>query len=335
MFEKTFKKSTFFAAPLILAATSASWAGCPSTSTIYDVSGSGNPTNTYYVAVAANFTSTLYSWLNTYYFSSVNNSKYNSTNYSTYKIELCSDSTGNLKSAINAGTLVPIMFFAADNTAIHRTINSISKSMEYAVGYPVLIGYTGGVNGNNATVTKTISSVGDLVTGLTGGSQDIPATGQSLSDYTLSSTLTARTDGTGVLVSDPALAPYGLAAINVINTMEGTALSNDPDSTTIPAWLKPLATYSSVNKAYNAIGISTGANAGFASYSLICNNLPSNAYWVRITDSTKLTAQDVGYFADNDASTLPGSDMYDLIITEKNSGVWLSLITANGCYYGI
>lgn len=335
MFGKTFKKSALFAASLILAAAPASWAGCPSTSTIYDVSGSSTPTNTYYVAVAANFTSTLYSWLSTYYFSETNNPNYDSTNYPTYKIELCSDSTGNLKAAINAGTLSPILFFAADNTAIASKVPTVTSSMEYAKGYPVLIGYTGGVNGNNATVAKTISSVGDLVTGLTGGSQDIPATGQTLSNYTLSSTLTAHTDGTGVLVSDPALAPYGNAAIHVINTMEGTSLVNNPDSTTIPTWLKPLATYSSVNKAYNAIGISTGANAGFASYSLICNSLPSNAYWVRITDPTYLTVQDVGYLSGNDASTLPGSDMYNLVSTEKTSGVWLSLITNNGCYYGI
>jgi hypothetical protein len=334
MFGKMLKKSSLcLAASLVLAAAPASWAGCPSTSTVYDVSGSSSPTNTYYVAVAANFTSTLYNWLSTYYFSSTYNSNYNSTNYATYKIELCSDSTGNLKAAIKAGTLAPILFFSADNTADSTT--GVSTYTEYAKGYPILIGYTGGTNGNSATVAKTISSVGDLITGLTGGSQDIPASGSLSSAYTLSSTLTAHTDGTGVLVSDPALAPYGNAAINAINTMENLSLSNDPDSTSIPAWLKPLATYSSVTKAYNAIGISTGAYAGFAAYSLICNNLPSNAYWVRITDPDYLTVQDVGYLSSNDPSTHPGLDMYNLIGTEKSSGVWLSLITANGCYASI
>jgi hypothetical protein len=295
---------------------------CTKAGTLFTV---GSGTTVVKVATAANFTNIFIFWLNNYYFNSLTNSNY-TTDAANYTIDVCSDSTGNFESAIAAGTYVPNIFFAADTS--NEGTSYSTESMEYAKGYPVLMGYTAGQKYN-------ITGVGDLIQGLTGGSQDISSSLSGLSSYTISNTITGGPQQPGTLVTNPTLAPYGVAAVNILNAtnplVKGTQISYSPsiNTTTVPSWVEPLATYSSVTKAYAGIGVS--APTGFAAFSLFCQAPPANAVWVRFTGPDVLTVQSVANLETNPGG---GTDIYNLIKAQigDSNQTWLKFITFNYGY---
>lgn len=343
------------AALLLLAGSVSGWSqSCDgySSSTVTYVTNSGatsSGTPTTVIGVAANFTNFITYWLENFFFNSSVNSNYNSS----YVIEVCGDSTGNLESAITATSLKPSMLFAADESPYSHegTWTDSGKNYNYANGYPVLMGYTStsATAGSGSAVTKTISTIGDLISGQSGSSLVLSAT--TLSNYTLSSTITSNTTNNGTLVADPDLAPYGAAAVNILNALQplfsgSHIVFNSDNEATVPAWLEYLSTYGSIGKAFNAIG--TATPTGFAAYAQICpsyfnsHTLPSTRYedYVKFTGDSGtqeefLTYQWMGYRAAYDSSADAGLYIYDLIAKEIKSGVWNSFITyggADNCY---
>ncbi len=317
------KYSLCLAASLILAAAPTSWATstCPSTGTIVNVHTSG--TTTIQIGVAANFKTALTNWLNNYFFNSTYNSNYAAD--SVYKVELCSDSTGDLEAAITTNkTYAPALLFAADNTA--GAAYGAKASMSYAKGYATLMGYT-----SASGKTYTISGVSDLINELSGDSQTLSASAAALANYTMSDTLTANTTNSGVLVSDPTLAPYGVAGVNIMNDLKplvnGTPITYTAShsSDVIPDWLKPLVTYNTVGAANSHIGVDTPA--GWTAYSLICTS-PTNMIYVKFSDTSLQTDQTVARFVNSGG----GQHIYNLINYEKTTAypLWLHVIKGNG-----
>lgn len=327
---------------LLSAAPASSWATC-TTTYVYNngsawTSTSTSPgTTSTVLAVAANFTTKLTTWLETYF----------APNYSTSNVyQLCSDSTGNIEAAMNSATLKPSVVFAADYSASNTDYTDSGTYYLYAKGYPILLGYNGGVNGSGSAVTKSISSLGDLISSLSGStnsSYEIDLT--TLSSYTLSTTITANSSYTYTsLIADPNLAPYGATAANILNSFSnGLAIQyygGDVDSSA-PGWLEPLdsTSYSSITKAFNKIGIDTPT--GFAAYAQICGTtVPSNAIYVKFSGDTTnvqnhfMTHQWLGYVHANDSNSI-GSEILSLVKTEIANGVWNSFITTNGCYAAV
>jgi hypothetical protein len=189
--------------------------------------------------------------------------------------------------------------------------------------------------GYTAGKTYNITGVGDLIQGLTGGSQDISATLSGLSSYTISNTITSGAQQPATLAADPLLAPYGVAAVNILNAtnplLKGTQISYTPsiNAGTVPSWVEPLTNYSTVTKAYNAIGVA--APTGFAAFSLFCQAPPANAVWVRFTGPNALTVQAV---ANLETIAGGGTEIYNLIKTEvgDSNQTWLKFITFNYGY---
>ena len=138
---------------------------CTTAGTLYTV---GTGSTVVRIASAANFTSPLLFWLNNYFFSSNSNPNY-AADAAAYTMDVCSDSTGNFESAIAAATYVPNIFFAADTSNVGASY--ATESMEYAQGYPVLMGYT-----SASGKAKTITGITDLIGGLSGTHEDISTT---------------------------------------------------------------------------------------------------------------------------------------------------------------
>lgn len=307
----------------------ASTLNCTTGGTLYTV---GSGTTTVNVAVAANFASPMLFWLNNYFYSSNNNPNY-TADAAAYKMDVCSDSTGNFETAIAAATYVPNIFFAADTS--NEGVAYATESMEYAQGYPILLGYTAA-----SGKAKTITGIADLIQGQTGGFADISATIASgnLATFKLGTLIT--TGAPGALIANPIKAPYGVAASNLINGMAGAGTVTYTTSaiTAYPTWLINPTTYANITAAFNAIGTSTGAPTGFAAFSAICTAPPTGAVWVRFTGADVLTKQAVANLEYNPGG---GTEIYNLIKAEigDSNQTWLKYITTNygygGCYAGI
>jgi hypothetical protein len=296
------------------------------------------------VASAANFTSPLLAWLNNFFFNSNQNPNY-TADVAAYKIIVCSDSTGNFESAIAAGTYVPNIFFAADTS--NESASYTSESMEYAQGYPILLGYTS-ASGKAQTIANITSLIGTTPSGtpLSGSHADISATIASgnLSGYALGTLITNGTAAApGSLIADPRLAPYGVVAVNILGAMNSAyAVTYTPGSsgtiTGYPTWLQNPTSWSNITKAFNAIGTSGGAPTGFAAFSAICTAPPNGAVWVRFTGADVLTKQAVANLEFNPGG---GTEIYNLIKSEisDTNNTWLKYITTDygfgGCYAGV
>jgi hypothetical protein len=326
--------STFVKTTVTVNGAVVATSNCTTAGTLYTA---GSGTTKVNVAVAANFASPLLFWLNNYFLSSNSNPNY-TADAAAYTFEVCSDSTGNFESAIKAGTYEPDIFFAADTSVIGIG----TESMEYAQGYPILMGYT-----SASGKSKTISGITDLLIStpaLTGTHADISDTIASggLASYTIGNLITGATPGT--LVANPLLAPYGVAAVNILNAtgplVTGTPISYSPtiNTSTVPSWVEALTSYGSISKAFNAIGTTSGAPTGFAAFSQICTAPPTGAVWVRFTGSDALTKQAVANLETNPGG---GTEIYNLIYSEMNDSnqTWLKYITADygygSCYAGI
>jgi hypothetical protein len=302
---------------------------CTPAGTTYTV---GSGTTVVKVASADTFTSSLLFWLNNYFYSSNTNANF-AADSAAYTMEVCSDSTGNLESAIAGATYLPNIFFAADTSV--ETASYAKLQMEYAQGYPILLGYT-----SASGKAKTISAITDLVGGLSGTHADISATiaKNQLSAYTLGSLITSGAPGS--LIANPIKAPYGAAAVNILNAMNSayTVTYTSGGITAYPIWLQNPTTYTSDTAAYNSIGTSSGAPTGFATFSSICTAPPTGATWVRFTGTDVLNAQAV---ADLEVDPGGGTEIFNLINNEMNdsNNTWLNFITTdygNGsCYAGI
>jgi hypothetical protein len=270
--------------------------------------------------------------MSNYFFSANNNPNYTS-DAALYTMDVCSDSTGNFETAIAAGTYVPNIFFAADTSVLGASY--AEESMEYAQGYPILLGYTAA-----SGKAKTITGITDLIQGASGSHEDISATIASgnLATYKLGTLIT--TGAPGALIANPIKAPYGVAAVNILNSMvgPGTVTYSSSAITAYPTWLENPTSYANITTAFNAIGTSSGAPTGFAAFSAICTAPPTGATWVRFTGSDVLTKQAMANLEFNPGG---GTEIYNLIKTEIGDAnqTWLKYITANygygSCYAGI
>ena len=302
---------------------------CTSGGTLYTV---GTGTTVVKVASAANFTSPFLFWLSNYFFSSLTNPNF-TADAAAYTMDVCSDSTGNFETAIAAGTYVPNIFFAADTSVVGTSY--ATESMEYAQGYPILLGYTAA-----SGKAKTITSITDLIQGASGSHEDISATiaSGSLSTYQLGTLITTGTPGS--LIANPIKAPYGVAAANILNSMvgAGTVTYSSSAITASPTWLENPTSYANITAAFNAIGTSSGAPTGFAAFSAICTAPPTGATWIRFTGADVLTKQSMANLEYNPGG---GTEIYNLIKTEMSDSnqTWLKYITANygfgNCYAGV
>lgn len=302
---------------------------CTAGGTLYTV---GTGPTVVKVASAANFTAPLLFWMSNYFFSSNNNTNY-ASDAAAYTMDICSDSTGNFETAIAAGTYVPNIFFAADTSV--QGASYATESMEYAQGYPILLGYTAA-----SGKAKTITGITDLIQGASGTHEDISATIASgnLATYQLGTLIT--TGAPGALIANPIKAPYGVAAVNILNSMVGTGTVTYSSSaiTAFPTWLENPTSYANITTAFNAIGTSSGAPTGFAAFSAICTAPPTGATWVRFTGADVLTKQSMANLEYNPGG---GTEIYNLIKAEigDSNQTWLKYITANygygSCYAGI
>jgi hypothetical protein len=302
---------------------------CTTAGTLYTA---GTGSTIVRVASAANFTSPLLFWLNNYFFSSLSNPNY-TADAAAYTMDVCSDSTGNFETAIAAGTYTPNIFFAADTSNVTGSYSI--ESMEYAQGYPILMGYT-----SASGKAKTITGITDLVGGLSGTHADVSATiaGGGLASLTFGSLMT--TGSPGSLIANPIKAPYGAAAVNIINAVVGanTVTYNTTAITAYPVWMQNPTSYANITTAFNAIGLSTGAPTGFANFSAICTAPPTGAVWVRFTGTDVQTKQSMSNLEVNPGG---GTEIYNLIKTEMadTNKTWLKYITADygfgSCYSGI
>jgi hypothetical protein len=310
---------------------------CTTTGTIYTVGTGATVVN---VASATNFTTPLLVWFNNYFFSGNNNANY-ATDSATYTIDLCSDTTANIESAIAANTYVPNIFFAADASV--EGASYATTSMEYAQGYPILLGYTAA-----SGKAKTITGIADLVKGLTGATADISATvapvgtkPSQMAAYTLGTLITSGTPGS--LIANPILDAYGATAVNIVDNMATTTNTITYNAagtavTAYPLWLKNPTTYANDAAAFSAIGASAGAPTGFASFSDICKAIPTGAVYVRFTGADALVPQAV---ADLELNPGGGTEIYNLIYTEMTdaNSTWQTFITSDyqfgSCFAGI
>jgi len=314
MFGKMHTKSCLsLIATLFLAMAPASWAACPVTTTTV-----GTGTTAIQVAVAANFTSMLTTWLNTYFFAT-------GTNATDYNVVLCSTATGTIKAAMDANTYAPDVFFAADTTAEGMGL----VSMPYAKGYPILMGYITGTSGKSYTLPNGLS---DLVTGLSNSNSyyDMPYGIDDLDAYSIGSTLTGSSSQ--VAIANPDLAPYGKSSEKVLNAMDPIVSSSNPVyylPSNVPSWIVPLSTYSAVSDVKTAVG--ANVRTGFFAFSQICQSIPTGARWVRFTSSDFWTNQWVARMNSSTGTTA----LYNLISTEMTdntvhaSTTWYGFITQN------
>src|SRR5208282_2429893 len=107
--------------------------------------------------------------------------------------------------------------FAADTS--NEGASYTTESMEYAQGYPILLGYTS-ASGKAKVITAITDLIGTTPSGtpLSGTHADISATIASgnLSGYKLGTLITNGTAAApGSLIADPIVAPYGVAASNI------------------------------------------------------------------------------------------------------------------------
>lgn len=238
------------------------------------------------------------------------------------KYTICSDSTGNLMGNeladdYDGGFQEFGYFFAADESA--QTYNSggiyagTGTAYVYATGIPVFI-----------AMSSTYNNVSYLLTGQSGGSLTIP-------DEDLSSLAINTTDASKVAVANSS-APYGLAAYDIINSIEGFTSPQLPNFT--PDWLHYCGnigdTFNHVTNGWD------GVKSGFVAKSQICNSTSGQPYndtyiWVEFTnDAYLLTQKAIKLNSSTAATALDNYIITTLGATTSGSG-WRNFIK-KWCY---
>ncbi|NLW36826.1 MAG: hypothetical protein GXY80_15320 [Syntrophorhabdus aromaticivorans] len=233
------------------------------------------------------------------------------------KYTICSDSTGNLRTAIEAaynsatGFATYGYFFAADTTAAkYDTWTGTGDSYVYATGVPVFFG---------SYNTSGIHQVGDLINSL-GSSKSMAITGSVQGNYTIN---TASAQYIGLANST---APYGQMSHTLINQMQGTSL---PD--TIPSYVySPL--WGNIGICYDKVMDHT-TKTGFVGKSQICNGsggVDTNTYvYVEFTASQYLLTQKAIKLNTSDGATALDdyiTSMRNISSCSTGSGSWCEFI---------
>ena len=275
----------------------------------------GSGTYTGKVAVAANFYATMKDLVQ----------KCQTDGYCpNTNITVCSDSTGNFKTALDAdytanGSFTLYDFFlSADETAAgyNGYTGVVDSAYLYAKGTPVLFSYT-----------SILTDTTHLVTQASGTDYTITASANGLRNYTI------NTSAVGTLAIANDQAPYGQKAATIINAMQ-PSYSASPQCLLFgctPAYVH--APYSSVGNAFNGVG-TTGVNAGFVSKGQICNgsggvNAATYVY-VAFTHSTmKLLQKAIQLNSAQAATDLQGYINY--MMTTNTPSLW-SAYMADRCY---
>lgn len=315
MFRKITLSSLLLLTLLIMAVTFAGAATCPTSTATMTTYGSGSSTTT--IAVAANFSQPMASFLTTYF----------TVAYPAYTVIMCADSTGHFEATIDAalanGQPSPYsMLFAADNSPVSK-YPTFSPYL-YAKGIPVLFGYLPA-----SGQALTISGLSSLVANQT--SNFITANTAGLHSKTVSTTLTGGT--ASVAMANPAIAPYGQEAQNILNAMLPIYGSSFNIPTNVPAWIKtPLTTYGNITLTFNAVG--SAEPAGVVAKSQICGHLSDGTIaWVQFS-STDFQLQQT---AVNFGTNAGGNQLNRYIkswMTHPPASRWNSFLTT-WCYVTI
>ncbi|MDR0578981.1 MAG: substrate-binding domain-containing protein [Campylobacteraceae bacterium] len=165
-------------------------------------------------------------------------------------IEVCHNSTGNLVNDINTGNSGYSLFLAANASAPYSvtnyTVNGTDTIHNYTTGIPVLW-------------SKNVSLV------------DFDSTGNTNGSITLTALILGVNE---VVIADPALAPYGLAAVDIMKTVtnQWSAVTNGTNSTSANTSNGSyLITKNNIDSTYTYINATESA-VGYVALSQVCRN---------------------------------------------------------------
>lgn len=253
-----FKQLYFGVAVAVLAsAASTSWAQSYSSPATVCTKVGGVGTSNITIAVASNFYAPAQAWAQDY----INDGN-------SVIIQICHNSTGLLKNEIEGTNLLPAAaengysaLYAA-NASTPNTLASgygIGSAFDYLTGIPVLWTNTSvsGLSGSNLVVT------GQAATYPQG---KIYSPGYVTTDYVKVN----QTNVTDLAIGTPSLAPYGLAAQNILTAMgssPGQWVTPESATCTGSSWI---CQYSNIDLTYAAVLAGT-QDAGFVSKAQICS----------------------------------------------------------------
>lgn len=203
-------------------------------------------TYTFKVGVAANFANTLKDIINRY-------KNYHAGDGNTYTISYVSDSTANLKAAVLAATSPYDLFLSADTAAPAAVA---TKGLIYSgVTQSPFFYATGSV-----VLAAQSVNIADCPTPGAGNGCGLPTTGSAA--YT------------NFVIANPSKAPYGAAALSIINQAPwslGLASSSTFPVATFPA--SYVYTSANIGTTFDAVNAATPSYAyGFVAKSQVCNN---------------------------------------------------------------
>jgi molybdate transport system substrate-binding protein len=200
------------------------------------------------IGVAANFYNTVLDIISAY-------KSYHTGDGNTYNFTTTFDSTTNLKNAIIAGgTTGPYDIFLSADTAAPAAVSTLGMIYSGATQAPFFY-----ATGSLVLAAKSVN-IADCPTPAAGHSCGLPTTGSSVYTH--------------FVIADPSKAPYGLAALAVINQAPWS-LGLATTSTFPPATFPASYVYTSANigTTYNTVNAVVPTYAyGFVAKSQVCTN---------------------------------------------------------------
>lgn len=288
------KRVRLLAGVTVLAAASASsYAACPTTTPGWArvVAGTDSTTLLFKMAVASNFVTPVQTLANNYLASL-------GLSASSY-IEICGNSSGTISSEINSYNATDLfsLFMSADvaNAAAISSTYKIGDPFRYANGIPVFL--------LSPAATSASSSAYPALDYLTitgnppNGGAWTEGTVTAIDDYTVmkrSSSATYRVDT--LAIGNPTLAPYGVAAMQVLKNMGfGTPTYANADTdvasdcSSLVGSGQWICAYRNIDYTLQAIN-NNKVTAGIVSYGQVCPAFQGSTYdpkrYAKFTDDS-------------------------------------------------
>jgi molybdate transport system substrate-binding protein len=225
------------------------------------------------IGVAANFNNTVLKIINAY-------KSYYSGN--SYTFTVTSDSTGNLKSAILAGgTNGPYDIFLSADTAAPAAVATLGMVYSGVTQSPFFY-----ATGSLVLAARAVN-IADCPSPAAGNSCGLPTTGSSVYTH--------------FVIADPSKAPYGLAALSVVNQAPwslGLATSSTYPVVTFPA--SYVYTDTNIGTTFSDVNSTTPSYAyGFVAKSQVC---ASGSLGANLNDGTLYIKKAFEYKYDGSSS---------------------------------
>lgn len=243
-------------------------------------------------------------------------------------IQICQNATADLDAQIRTGSSGFALFLAANSstpTGLEFTtyVQSGAMAQLYATGIPVLFA-------RYATVTDVKTLVPNVMSGVRATVSSNNLIGIPLS------TANSQT----VAVANPSVAPYGLAAFNIMNmpppvTNTGMRLLHYPPlPSPYPSWLS--TPYGNIDLTFQSVANSPYTNkSGFVSKAQICsgiNGSPPTYIYVEFTGSNYLLQQKGILIASgNGTQDGIGVQIFNYMLSNPNPSFWPNFLSAH-CY---